>query len=209
MSVSSAEVEYQSIRRLVAELTWLTRLLTDLSIPPPLPVHIHSDSQAAIHIARNPVFHERTKHVELDCHFVRQQYLAGLISLSFVPSKDQLADIFTKPLAGPSHHSNMRKLGLTLFPSNFRGDVEISAPSSSSAPSRRNTAKEMWTNKQRRKHLGFLRLGLRLGLLFFGVDLKIFLKLGLENQIVYGPKLMKYLVCVHIDDLEIFSVRLF
>lgn len=107
-------------------ISWLTRLLTDLSIPPPLPVPIHSNSQAAIHIARNPVFHERTKHVKLDCHFVRQQYLAGLISLTFVPSREQIADIFTKPLAGPSHLHNMRKLGLTLFPSNLRGDVEIS-----------------------------------------------------------------------------------
>lgn len=105
-------------------------LLTDLSITSHLPVPIHSDSRVAIHIARNPVFHERTKHVELDCHFVHQQYLVGLISLSFVPSKEQLADIFTKPLAGPSHHQSICKLGLTLFPSNLRGDVEVTIPSS-------------------------------------------------------------------------------
>ena len=156
-------MEYQSIRRLVAELTWLTRLLTDLSIPPPLPVPIHSDSQAAIHIARNPVFHERTKHVELDCHFVRQQYLAGLISLSFVPSKDQLADIFTKPLAGPSHHSNMRKLGLTLFPSNLRRDVEISAPSSSSAPSRKKYSKGNVDKQAKKKTFGLPQIGAQIG----------------------------------------------
>ncbi|KAF3638239.1 Cleavage stimulating factor 64 [Capsicum annuum] len=123
--LSSAEAEYRSMRRLVAELTWLTRLLTDLSLEPSLPVPVYSDSQAVIHIARNPVFHERTKHVELDCHFVRQQFLSGLISLSFVPSKSQLADLFTKPLSGPSLHTILGKLGLSSFPSNLSGMLEI------------------------------------------------------------------------------------
>ncbi|WMV45006.1 hypothetical protein MTR67_038391 [Solanum verrucosum] len=81
------------MRRVVAELTWLVRLFTDLSIPIALSVPLHSDSEAAIHIAKNPIFHERTKHVELDCHFVRQQFLADLISLSFTPSSSQLADL--------------------------------------------------------------------------------------------------------------------
>ncbi|XP_019267261.1 PREDICTED: uncharacterized protein LOC109244600 [Nicotiana attenuata] len=66
VSLSSAEAEYRSMRRVVIELPWLVRLLDDLSIVPSLPVPLHSDSQAAIHIAKNPVFHERTKHVELD-----------------------------------------------------------------------------------------------------------------------------------------------
>lgn len=123
VSLSSAEAEYRSMRRVVAEVTWLVRLLEDLSVPPSLPVTLHSDSQAAIHIARNPVFHERTKHVELDCHFVRQQFLAGIISLSYIPSKSQIADIFTKPLSGPIHQNIIGKLGVVSTPSNLRGDV--------------------------------------------------------------------------------------
>lgn len=104
------------MRRLVAELTWLTRLLADLSISPVMPVPILSDSQSVIHIARNPVFHERTKHVELDCHFVRQQFLSGMISLTFTPSKSQLADLFTKALSGPSLSSILGKLGVSSIP---------------------------------------------------------------------------------------------
>lgn len=59
------------MKRVVAGITWLTRLLTDLNASHSLPVPIHSDSHAAIHIARNLVFYERTKHAELDFHFVR------------------------------------------------------------------------------------------------------------------------------------------
>nr|XP_009608352.1 uncharacterized protein LOC104102358 [Nicotiana tomentosiformis] len=66
------EAEYRSMRRVTAELTWLVRLLEDLSAPVSLPIPLRSNSKAAIHIARNLVFHERTKHVEIDCHFVRQ-----------------------------------------------------------------------------------------------------------------------------------------
>jgi len=112
------------MRRVVAELTWLNRLLIDLGNPSELPIPVHSDSQAAIHIAKNPVFHERTKHVELDCHFVRQQYLVGLISLFYVPASSQLADLFTKALSGPSHQIILPKLGLLTLPSNLRRDVE-------------------------------------------------------------------------------------
>ncbi|XP_019241490.1 PREDICTED: uncharacterized protein LOC109221460 [Nicotiana attenuata] len=123
ISLRSAEAEYRSMRRVVAELTWLVRLFDDPSIPISLPVPLHSDSQAAIHIAKNPVFHERTKHVEIDCHFVRQQFLAGLISLSYVRSASQLADLFTKSLTGPLHHNLLRKLGVSSSPSNLRRGV--------------------------------------------------------------------------------------
>nr|XP_016470181.1 PREDICTED: uncharacterized mitochondrial protein AtMg00810-like [Nicotiana tabacum] len=124
ISLSSAEAEYR-MRRVVAELTWLVRLFEDLSIPIDLPVTLHFDSQEAFYIAKNPVFHERTNHVEIDCHFVREQYLAGLISLSFVRSSAQLADLFTKPLTGPLHRSILGKLGVFSTPSNLKGGVGV------------------------------------------------------------------------------------
>lgn len=104
------------MRKVVAEITWLICLLSDISAPPQLPVSVFSESQDAMHIAKNPVFHEQNKHVELDCHFVRQQYLSGLISLSFVPSGSQLADIFTKPFSGPPHQDLICKLGVQSAP---------------------------------------------------------------------------------------------
>lgn len=86
IALSSAEAEYRSMRRVCAELSWLTRLLNELTVSSIALVPLKCDSQAAIHIAKNPVYHQRTKHIELDCHFVREQLQAGLISLHYVPS---------------------------------------------------------------------------------------------------------------------------
>lgn len=116
VSLSFADAEYRSMRRVVAELAWLTRLLHELSITSIVPVPLHCDSQSAIYIARNPVFHESTKHIELDCHFVREKLQDELISLSYVPSKLQLADMLTKPLPGVTQRSILSKLGVANHP---------------------------------------------------------------------------------------------
>jgi len=125
IALSSAEAEYRSMRTVTAELSWLTRLLSELQAPSILPVPLKCDSQAAIYIAKNPVFHERTKHIELDCHFVRTKLHEGLISVSYTKTTDQLADMFTKPLPGPQHHYLLCKLGVSSgSPSNLRGGVD-------------------------------------------------------------------------------------
>nr|XP_016513040.1 PREDICTED: uncharacterized mitochondrial protein AtMg00810-like [Nicotiana tabacum] len=121
ISLSSAEAEYRSIRRLVAELSWIVHLLADISISPSFPVYVHCDNQAAIHIAKNLVFYERTKHIEIDCHLVREKLLDGLISLSFVLTIAQIADIFTKVLTGPLHRSFLGKLGVRSTGSHLKG----------------------------------------------------------------------------------------
>ncbi|KAG5551959.1 hypothetical protein RHGRI_010151 [Rhododendron griersonianum] len=112
VSRSSAEAEYRSMATATCEITWLKYLLTDLGVPHHQPVALHCDNQAAMHIAANPVFHERTKHIELDCHLVREKILQGLISTVHVPSKEQCADIFTKALGRDQFSFLKSKLGM-------------------------------------------------------------------------------------------------
>lgn len=112
VSLSSAEAEYRAMRFLVQELTWLKRVLLTLGGSHNHPMLVHCDSKSTIHIATNPVFHERTNHVEADCHYVHDEVTNGAISLSHVPSKAQLADIFTKPLGANEFSLFRSKLGI-------------------------------------------------------------------------------------------------
>lgn len=112
VSRSSAEAEYRSMALTVCELLWLSYLLKDFHITVPLPVHLYCDNLAAIHIATNPVYHERTKHIDIDCHVVRQQITAGFLQTQHINSPNQLADIFTKSIPSPLFHSLLSKLQL-------------------------------------------------------------------------------------------------
>ncbi|WKA10719.1 hypothetical protein VitviT2T_028279 [Vitis vinifera] len=95
---SSTEAEYRALADTTSELLWLRWLLKDLGVSTSSATPLYCDNQSAIHIAHNDVFHERTKHIEIDCHFIRYHLLHGALKLFSVSSKDQLADIFTKSL---------------------------------------------------------------------------------------------------------------
>lgn len=81
VSRSSAEAEYRGLATVTSELIWVIQLLKDLHITSQTPSVIYCDNNAAISIASNPIFHERTKHIEIDCHFVRDKVLEGSIKL--------------------------------------------------------------------------------------------------------------------------------
>ncbi|KAL0383327.1 UNVERIFIED_CONTAM: hypothetical protein Scaly_0620000 [Sesamum calycinum] len=94
------------------ELLWLSYLLHALHISFSTPVPFWCDNQAAIHITANLVFHERTKHLDIDCHLVRDQFKSGFIKPSHVPGRDQLADLFTKTPPTSDFARLFVKLGL-------------------------------------------------------------------------------------------------
>lgn len=112
VSRSSAEAEYRSIAALTQELIWLKRLLANLGVEHKASMAVFCDSKSAIYIATNPVFHERTKHIELDLHFVRDEVLSRNIKLNHVNTTLQLADILTKPIGRDGFLSFRIKLGI-------------------------------------------------------------------------------------------------
>ena len=121
---SSAEAEYRAMASTASELTWIKHLLHDMKVECKGTMQMYCDNQAARHIASNPVFHERTKHIEVDCHFIRDKVQSGEIETPFVRSQEQLADVFTKALDKPKLENILSKLGLiNLFESNLRGSV--------------------------------------------------------------------------------------
>ncbi|KAL8130930.1 hypothetical protein AgCh_007017 [Apium graveolens] len=110
VSKSSTEAEYRAMSSTSSEIIWLQRLLKDFGIHLKFLTPLYCDNESAVKIASNPVFHERTKYIEVDCHFVREKYEQGLISLPHVSSKDQLADFFTKSQTKSRHNHFVSKL---------------------------------------------------------------------------------------------------
>ncbi|GKB40248.1 ribonuclease H-like domain-containing protein [Tanacetum coccineum] len=98
LSRSSAEAEYRGVANAVAETSWIRNLLRELHTPLSTATLVYCDNVSAVYMSANPVQHQRTKHIEIDIHFVRDKVAAGHVRVLHVPSRFQYADIFTKGL---------------------------------------------------------------------------------------------------------------
>ncbi|XP_020223438.1 uncharacterized protein LOC109805679 [Cajanus cajan] len=121
VSRSSSEAEYRALASTTCELQWLTYLLQDIHVPFVQPAILYCDNQSAIQIASNQVFHERTKHIEIDCHIVREKVNNGLLKILPISSSMQLADIFTKALSPSIFQGFCSKLGMMNIHSQLEG----------------------------------------------------------------------------------------
>ncbi|KAL6341498.1 hypothetical protein AAG906_032618 [Vitis piasezkii] len=111
---------------LAAEIIWMQALLQELCVP--IPLFPPYDNISAYHMAKNPVFHARTKHIEIDLHFIRDQVIRGKIQLHFVPTEDQPADILTKHLTSSRFLSLKSQLCIAPRPFHLRGDDKPKDP---------------------------------------------------------------------------------
>ncbi|GKB86912.1 hypothetical protein Tco_0959184 [Tanacetum coccineum] len=112
LSKSSTEAEYKALALVTSEVIWVLKILKDLHIENLLPVSLHCDSNSAIKIAVNHIFHERTEHLEIDLHFVREIFLKGVVKTIKVDSANQIVDILTKGLDTFQHKKFVDKLGM-------------------------------------------------------------------------------------------------
>jgi hypothetical protein len=116
---STAEAELRSMASGLCELMWLRLLLTELQMYKGGPLQLYCDNRATISIVNNPVQHDRTKHIEIDRHFIREKLDEGALQVNFVKSGDQLADVLTKGVSVVTFLKICDKMGL----------IDIFAPS--------------------------------------------------------------------------------
>ncbi|GAA0169378.1 hypothetical protein LIER_23881 [Lithospermum erythrorhizon] len=109
---SSAEVEYRAMAHGVCEVIWVRRIYEELGLEFDGPIQLYCDNQSAINIALNPVQHDRTKHVEVDRHFIKEKIERKIIKIPHVPTRQQLTDILTKGLSEKQYNVFLSKLGL-------------------------------------------------------------------------------------------------
>ena len=124
MSRSSTEAEYRSLAATVTELIWLKSLLMELQLPVTHVPSIYCDNLSAVMMTANPILHQRSKHFELDLHFVRENVAKKLISVSHIPSHEQTADVLTKLVSSSQFPYFRSKLRVSCPPPlSLRGGV--------------------------------------------------------------------------------------
>jgi hypothetical protein len=130
IALSSTETKYRGATIATCEVVWLQKLLLDLGQSVDAPIVIYCDNINSILLANNPVYHAKTKHIEVHYHFIREKVLAKEIDLIHVSIEDQVVDIFTKALGTYKLKKFQKMLGVLEVDLNLRGSVENSSSTS-------------------------------------------------------------------------------
>lgn len=112
VALSTSEAEYVALSVATQEAVWLRRLFSDLRVDPQEPTMLMEDNQGTIAIAKNPISHARTKHIDIRYHYVREAVQAGVINLTYCPTEEMIADLLTKPLPRGRFEILRRAMGL-------------------------------------------------------------------------------------------------
>jgi hypothetical protein len=123
LSLSSTEAKYKSLSVATCEVVWLRRLLQDVGKEQKEPTMIKCDNQSSINLAKNPIFHARTNHVDAQFHFVREKLQSNEITLMYCNTSENVADIFTKPLGKIKFELFREMLGVEVNPFSIKGET--------------------------------------------------------------------------------------
>ena len=117
VALSTTEAEYMALSAATQEVVWLNRLLSDIKVTPQMPVVIKEDNQGTIAVARNPISHNRTKHIDIKFYYVCEALEDGIIDLIYCSTEQMAADILTKPLTRQCFETLRLEMGLKNLPS--------------------------------------------------------------------------------------------
>eukprot|EP00253_Pinus_taeda_P023696 PITA_23696 len=112
IALSTTEAKYLDVASCCTQLLWMMKTVQDIQITCTTPISILCDNTSAISVSKNPIMHSKTKHIPIKYHFLREQVLEQKVKLEYVPSKEQVADIFTKPLPRETFKYLRQKLGV-------------------------------------------------------------------------------------------------
>lgn len=116
VALSTTEAKYVALSAATQEAVWLKRLLSDIKATPQMPVVIKEDNQGTIAVARNPISHNRTKHIDIKFHYVCEAVENGVIDLMYCPTEQMAADILTKPLTRQHFETLRLEMGIKNVP---------------------------------------------------------------------------------------------
>jgi hypothetical protein len=124
VALSTAEAEYMSLASAGQTAIWFRQLLADLGFRQDKATVIFEDNQGCIAMAKNPVSHERTKHIDIKYHFIRELVSNETIKVEYLSTEEMEADILTKSLSRDRHHMLCKRLGLVSLDESLKGSVE-------------------------------------------------------------------------------------